>query len=587
MQSLGDPIERVSAAVELERSLIPGLFTRDTQKGVDHRIACFNLTRAVDYAFLVADLTKTPEHVAHARSVFRGFVPALSHFLDGDGDLPGVPNAPSNAALERWADGILTRLDVLAQAERLLGLYRAGLIECAANEASRVVFQASPGAGLPEQRDVAAGHWMGDMAVLHDDDEYRDLRERWPRIRQLLRENVHRFGDDYMGYSALPELDAYYERVAALHGRRNVGLDTFEPMAEFGGMPFVAYGATATALVGFAYKHMHFAIEAAALFPNLNPRNLITTWVPLAKKAEFVAGALDCEYSEAVELLRPFVASPASVAPLAAVFDAPAPFFIPVGQGYCASSVAAAIVAPYDLLLRRLKADFKDDWFRHINAREATFRENLRWMLPVKRVHFADKPVVLKDGGKTTTDLDAVALVKATGTLGIFQLKWQDLFGGDLRERRSRMSNLTEKANQWVDRVSKWIESHGTDSLLKLCGFPQEAMRTVKSVRLFVLGRYHVNFSGGIEPDRRAAWSTWPELVRFVDQRGSVADPVLTLFDDMVAAQHNGGDTILASSVTQISLRDLDVELRWPVSAAAELAEPEHFVIRAPRRRSR
>jgi hypothetical protein len=534
----------------------------------------------------VADLTKTPEHVAHARSVFRGFVPALSHFLDGDGDKPGVPNAPSNALSERWADSILTRLDVLAQAERLLGLYRAGLIECAANEASRIVFQASPKAGLPEQRDVAAGHWMGDMAVLHDDDEYRDLRGRWPRVRQLLRENVHRFGDNYMGYSAHPELDAYYERVAVLHGRRNVGLDTFEPMAEFGGIPFGAYGATATALVGFAYKHMHFATEAAALFPNLNPRNLITTWVPLAKKAEFIAGALDCEYSDAVNLLKPFVASAASVAPLATVFDAPAPFFIPVGQGYCASSVAAAIVAPYDLLLRRLKADFKDDWFRHVNARETTFREHLRWMLPVKRVHFADKPAVLKDGGKTTTDLDAVALVKATGTLGIFQLKWQELFGGDLRERRSRMSNLMEKANQWVDRVLGWIGSHGTDALLRLCGFPQETMGTVNSVRLFVLGRYHVNFSGGIEADRRAAWSTWPELVRLVDQRGSVPDPVLTLFDDMKAAHNSGGDAVLASSITRISLRDFDVELRWPVSAAADLDEPKQFVIPAPRTQS-
>jgi hypothetical protein len=122
--------------------------------------------------------------------------------------------------------------------------------------------------------------------------------------------------------------------------------------------------------------------------------------------------------------------------------------------------VASAQLLPYDFLLRRLREQYSPDYFRNVDEREAKFREDLRWVLPIRRVYFADKPIVRRDKGKTATDVDALALVKRTGTLGVFQLKWQDPYGGDLRERRSRLTNLVPSANKWLQAaISRWSNS--------------------------------------------------------------------------------------------------------------------------------
>jgi hypothetical protein len=55
----------------------------------------------------------------------------------------------------------------------------------------------------------------------------------------------------------------------------------------------------------------------------------------------------------------------------------------------------------------------------------------------------------------------------------------------------------------------------------------------VQKVYPFVLGRYLVHFSDGPEPDRRAAWGTWPGLLRVLDGesvRSTEANPLASLF---------------------------------------------------------
>src|SRR3954449_5678610 len=55
----------------------------------------------------------------------------------------------------------------------------------------------------------------------------------------------------------------------------------------------------------------------------------------------------------------------------------------------------------------------------------------------------------------------------------------------------------------------------------------------VHKVYPFVLGRHLAHFSDGPEPDRRAAWGTWPQLLRLLDGqplRASDANPIASLF---------------------------------------------------------
>ena len=48
-----------------------------------------------------------------------------------------------------------------------------------------------------------------------------------------------------------------------------------------------------------------------------------------------------------------------------------------------------------------------------------------------------------------------------------------------------------------------------------------------------MLGRYLAHFSDGPEPDRRAAWGTWPQVLRLLDGqplRATDANPIASLF---------------------------------------------------------
>src|SRR3954449_5854990 len=55
----------------------------------------------------------------------------------------------------------------------------------------------------------------------------------------------------------------------------------------------------------------------------------------------------------------------------------------------------------------------------------------------------------------------------------------------------------------------------------------------VHKVYPFVLGRYLAHFSDGPEPDRRAAWGTWPQILRLLDGQpfpAGDANPLASLF---------------------------------------------------------
>ncbi|HYY80316.1 MAG TPA: hypothetical protein VFD04_14200 [Actinomycetes bacterium] len=60
----------------------------------------------------------------------------------------------------------------------------------------------------------------------------------------------------------------------------------------------------------------------------------------------------------------------------------------------------------------------------------------------------------------------------------------------------------------------------------------------MQKVHVFVLGRYLAHFAGGPEPDRRAAWGSWPQVLQVVghgpvdpDQRNPLGALFVRLHD--------------------------------------------------------
>ncbi|MDQ2830856.1 MAG: hypothetical protein M3Y74_17650, partial [Chloroflexota bacterium] len=78
-------------------------------------------------------------------------------------------------------------------------------------------------------------------------------------------------------------------------------------------------------------------------------------------------------------------------------------------------------------------------------------------------------------------------------------------------------------ANHQVSAILEWVQRHGPDDLL--ARFDERAAKRfhVRKVYVFVLGRYLAHFAGGPEPDRRAAWGSWPQVLQVVE--GGTVDP--------------------------------------------------------------
>ena len=88
----------------------------------------------------------------------------------------------------------------------------------------------------------------------------------------------------------------------------------------------------------------------------------------------------------------------------------------------------------------------------------------------------------------------------------------------------------------------------------------------------FVLGRYLAHFSDGPEPDRRAAWGTWPQVLRLLDGqpfRASDANPIASLF------------TRLTKDVPLVRLPDDDAPREMAIGAARLIVHPSYAAFQA------
>jgi hypothetical protein len=95
--------------------------------------------------------------------------------------------------------------------------------------------------------------------------------------------------------------------------------------------------------------------------------------------------------------------------------------------------------------------------------------------------------------------------------MGLFQLKWHDIYGRSLRERHSRRLNLL-KANDWVEAVSAWLEGRTDEEIRRTMQI--EVSSTGRAPQLFVVSRYASHFSGDGARDKRATWLGWADLVK-------------------------------------------------------------------------
>jgi hypothetical protein len=174
---------------------------------------------------------------------------------------------------------------------------------------------------------------------------------------------------------------------------------------------------------------------------------------------------------------------------------------------------------PIFFLNRELKRKYPKDYFNAVNRREERFKKQLYSLFPQKKIIKIDQNIEIKIGD-ATTDIDAVLYDKEKGTLGLFQLKWQDTFSTSMRERFSRITNLIPKSVEWIDKVENWLKANDETTILRILKVGDKTAK-IETTHLFVLARNHVHFTNQ-SLDNRAIWASWYQVV---EASAKVKDP--------------------------------------------------------------
>jgi len=224
---------------------------------------------------------------------------------------------------------------------------------------------------------------------------------------------------------------------------------------------------------------------------------------------------------------------------------------------------------PLHFLARELRRRAPDAYRNAAAGREAQFRDDLSALFAGTRFAASANPVKLRSlDGKLRTDIDAAIFDRKSGTLAVFELKSHDPFPRTVAEAIRQRDNILG-ANRQVSNVLDWLNRHGPDEILNRIDAAVARRFRVQKVLPFVLGRYVIHGHGGSQPNRRAAWGTWPQVLRLIESvpiRPADANPLGTLYNRLLA---DAPSVEIPPALTHQELRAGDLTLQVYASAAA------------------
>lgn len=471
------------------------------------------LVRALDetaFAFhLAVNRDQLRANDGYRQAMLQGVSAALRPFLARselkEGGLPWIPSTPGFAAA---VDHYLWNCGTIVHLTRLAALEAYGL--------ANTRFAADDQLTIEVASADAEAYDRGALNFLRRRAQTRRAQLDGTVFERLAPEVTRRM-HDYVGvdpfyfirYDNDIELVIYYRELAAARGVTFFESEALPDASRLGERTFGDWCLAATAAHGRVLQHIAFVTLLRSRHPNLNLRNLLTMFV----RKEDLHAALEEQGDIAAADFMSAAALDSDQADIYTSHDeTPAPFYIPAGKDFYLLPCFGALMNPFVGVVRFLKDRYRSDWDKAVDGREKMFRNELRDLLGMEQYYVSNTGICLKrSDGSELTDVDAVVLDRATGVLGLFQLKWPDIHGRSLRERHSRRLNLL-KANDWVAGVSNWLEGRSMAEITAICRLPPGVEPT--KVDLVVVSRYASRFTADGDRDDRATWCGWADIVR-------------------------------------------------------------------------
>jgi hypothetical protein len=458
-------------------------------------------------------------------------------------ELPDSADTGSIAEPDGWVERFLDDCDQLAAAELALAQCDAGQLQVQERAAGDFVAWGTSRRLSSEQRERDDFDWWSAHLA-------RQVAPRLAKRRAAI-----------SGDSAEPE-DAYCQ-LGAAHVACFANQHGYPPEAAIGGVTFGQYSDVLATLIGWLLG------ERAQDSPTSDD-------VP-APRAEpdiyaELAYTLDADPAAMRRALQPFMMDRDNAAYHSSLPGLAAPPLLRLDDERLVYSALGLLSEPLIFLTRELRRRHAQEYHNSAHLREGVFRQDLYRLFDDKRFVLSAGTVELRRDGVARTDLDALVFDRKTATLGIFELKAQDPFARSVEERQRQRDNFY-RANRQVSAILEWVQRRGADDLLRRFDERVAKRYHVQKAHVFVLGRYLAHFTGGAEPDRRAAWGSWPQVLRLVEQgawRADQRDPLGALFARLRDAPATDAPADVASQTIAIGNFRLRV---YPTFADLRAAE--------------
>jgi hypothetical protein len=377
------------------------------------------------------------------------------------------------------------------------------------------------------------------------------------QIDDMMRGLVHIWEKHFIGYDTAPEIDEYYKLRGILLAKQMPGHDAFDNEDKFGGINFEIYRAAAWTLVGWGMKHEHFASLLSESDASLDPPNLLTITSDVSSITEQLGAALGITKRDTEAALSMLQALPNDPPEVWTNGHFPPPLLRVAEEQYI-RCLSGELGNPFSFMLNQLRRFHRSDWDAAVGGREKRFRDELYGLFRGTRMQPVDSNINLRIGRRLVTDIDGAVWDSEKRTLGLFQLKWQDMFGNSMRQRASRMKNMQTEVGKWIDGVNEYLRTATWEEIRVAFRLPK-ACEPVSQYLLFVVGRNATHFSGDQRPDERAAWAVWPQLARVSSQMNTQAWGLDDLHKALIAEKPHDADIELGTF--SFTLGDVTVHL--------------------------
>jgi len=439
-------------------------------------------------------------------TILSGAAIALRPFLHAvKGRRGGVPWTVSSDEVALFMDSYLAQCGHLAQLKRIASLERYGLATTSIQ-------------GRNATLNTTHGHF--ELAALRAIESLPlkpaptpppgGNRPVWRRIRRRMRSYVYPDPIHFIGYDNDLEIVGAFRERATSYGRNVLEGEALPDDVTLGDRTFSEWKFACDQALGRILCHIEFARLLIEKHPYTRMGNVATIFTRREDAADVWREAGMAE-SRIDPTMKALTLDFHGLDDWNRATEVPCPFYVDLGKDFLLLPCFGALTNHYFALFRHLRHTYRTDWDKGVDRRESIFRADMAKAFPKSRYVIPSHGAKLRRmDGTLLTDVDAVILDKQSGRLALVQLKWHDIFGRSLAERESRRLNI-EKANEWVSRVSSWVSDRSSRDIAKAIGLDGPASDTPPV--LYVVARYMARFSGDREPDERASWMAWPEML--------------------------------------------------------------------------